>query len=148
MDCTTLTVNLENMEFDWGGYLLQDGLAADPAAAVLEFTGDDVEIKTSATGKYGVVYTNNNTQGTLTLLMNNGTPQMARLRDWMFNKFGRRETFEVRDLLNGEVFTMSCAGFQNRAGMTWGNNAEGTTEVVLNFTAVSGYIAATNLQEV
>ena len=148
MTCNTLTVNLANIEIDWGGLLLEDGLADDPSAVSMEFTGDDVEIKVSATGKYGVVYTNNNTTGEVTMIFNNGTPVMAKLRDWMFSNFARREPLEIRDLLNGEVFTLSCAGFKNRAPMVWGNNSDGTTEVVFNFTSVDGYVAATVLQEV
>ena len=148
MTCNTLTVNLANIEIDWGGTLLQDGLADDPSAVSLEFTGDDVEIKVSATGKYGIAYTNNNTTGEVTMIFNNGTPVMAKLRDWMFSNFARRESLEIRDLLNGEVFTLTCAGFKNRAQMVWGNNSDGTTEVVFNFTSVDGYVAATVLQEV
>lgn len=146
-NCTTITVNLSNIEVDWGGILLEDGLADDAEAMALEFTGDDVEIKTSATGKYAIVYTNNNTKGEVTLLINNGTPIAARLREIQMNNFGRRENLEIRDLLNGEVFTLACAGFKNRAGKTWGNNNEGTSEFVLNFSRVDGYVAATVLQE-
>ena len=145
--CTTLTVNLSNIEIEWGGYLLQDGLADDSSAVEVEFTGDDVEIKASATGKYGVVYTNNNTTGEVTMVFNEGTPQMAKIREWAFSNFNRRETLEVRDLLNGEVFTLNCAGLKNRPGKVWGNNADGTTEVVFNFTSVDGYVAASVLQE-
>ena len=148
MTCRTVTVNLANLEIDWGGLLLQDGLADDASAVELEFTGDDVEIKTSGTGKYSIVYTNNNTMGELTLLMNDGSPMAARLREIQFSNFGRREDLEIRDLLNGEAFTMSCTGFKNRAGKIWGNNADGTSEFIFNFAAVDGYVAATNLQTV
>lgn len=148
MTCQTITVNVANLELDWGGLLLQDGLADDSSSVKLEFTGGDVEIKTSGTGKYSIVYTNNNTMGELTLLMNDGSPMAAKLRALQFSNFGRREDFEIRDLLNGEVFTMSCAGFKNRAGKIWGNNADGTSEFIFNFAAVDGYVAATNLQTV
>ena len=147
MACNTLTVNLANIEVDWDGIMLQDGLADDPSALALEFTGDDVEIKVSATGKFGIVYTNNNTKGELTGIFNNGTPVMAKLRDIMFNNFARRGDLEIRDLLNGETFTLACAGFMKRAPMTWGNNSDGTSECKWNFTSVEGYVGATVLQD-
>ena len=138
-NCNTIILDYSQFLLTWDGIDLTDGLSKESSNISIEFSADDVEVTTSATGKYSVRSVSNDTSGSVTLNLLTGSKAYTTMVSIAFSNFAREGTMTISNLLTSETYTLECAGMMKRPARDFGVNGDASADVDFTFASWSEY---------